>query len=125
MKKLDFIIIVVLIIISFIPQLIFAVTSHGRNSKLYAEITVKGSVYKKIQLQGDLNQSVIVTTELGTNKVQIRNGKVSITEADCPDKICIKAGEISKSGEILVCLPHKLIVEIKGENEKDIDGLSY
>lgn len=33
-------------------------------------------------------------------------------EADCPDKYCVKQGEINKIRQNIVCLPHKIVVEI-------------
>ena len=45
----------------------------------------------------------------GYNKIYVEKGKISVTEADCPDKLCIKQ---SKAGLFpVVCLPHKLIIE--------------
>ena len=48
----------------------------------------------------------------------VKDGKVSVTEADCPDKVCVNTGEISKSGDTIVCLPHKLVVEIEGSTSE-------
>ena len=42
-------------------------------------------------------------------------------EADCPDQICVRHKAISKSGESIVCLPHKVVVEISSEEEQDVD----
>lgn len=47
------------------------------------------------------------------NEVLIHGGKVSITAASCPDQLCVHQGKISKKGETIVCLPHKLVIEIK------------
>ena len=45
-----------------------------------------------------------------------------MTEADCPDKICVNTGKISKIGETIVCLPHRVVVEIQGEvSQSDSD----
>lgn len=57
-----------------------------------------------------------VTTDLGTNTIVIENGQVRVTDADCPDKICEQMGLISKPGETIVCLPHKLVVEVSDEH---------
>lgn len=52
--------------------------------------------------------------------------RVRVIEADCPDQIDVKQGYISRVGEIIVCLPNKLIIEIKGlAEEDDIDIISY
>lgn len=48
-----------------------------------------------------------------TNEVVIRGGKVSVSNASCPDQLCVHQGKISKKGETIVCLPHKLVIEIK------------
>ena len=58
-----------------------------------------------------------------TNVVEIKDKKVSVTAADCPDKICVKHREISKSGESIICLPNKVVVSIEAENE-EVDGVA-
>lgn len=56
------------------------------------------------------------------NVVVIENGKVRVTEADCPDGICKEYRPISYVGETIVCLPHKVVVEIVGDStEPDLD----
>lgn len=49
----------------------------------------------------------------GKNTVKIENGSVYVSDADCPDKLCVKQGKIGKSGGTIVCLPNKLTVEVK------------
>ena len=68
-----------------------------------------------------------INTKYGYNIIEVRDNKIAVIDADCPDKIDVKMGFIEKPGETLVCLPHRLIVEIKGdysEDEEDII-LSY
>lgn len=68
-----------------------------------------------------------VETGLGTNVIEIKDGKVSVSDADCPDKLCAKQGAISKAGESIVCLPHKLVVRITGDEaaESTYDAVTY
>ena len=49
------------------------------------------------------------------NIVVIENGKVRVTEADCPDGICKDYRPISYVGETIICLPHKVVIEIVGD----------
>ncbi|MBR6533456.1 MAG: NusG domain II-containing protein [Clostridia bacterium] len=49
------------------------------------------------------------------NVLVIENGEAFIKSANCPDKICVAHRKISKTGETIVCLPHKLVVEITNE----------
>ena len=60
----------------------------------------------------------------GVNIIKIKDNKIGIIEADCPDKVCMNPEYIEKAGESLVCLPHKVMIEIKGRAEDDII-LSY
>ena len=54
------------------------------------------------------------------NKIIIRNGEVWMEEASCPDHLCMKMGHLSKSGQSIICLPNKVVIEIRGqENEVD------
>lgn len=56
------------------------------------------------------------------NVVVIENGKVRVIEADCPDGICKEYRPISYVGETIVCLPHKVVVEIVGNStEPNLD----
>ena len=50
-----------------------------------------------------------------TVTVKVENGAVSVTHSTCDDKICVNSGEISRSGEVIVCAPALVSVEIVGE----------
>lgn len=51
--------------------------------------------------------------ELKHNTFYIEHGEVFMGEADCKNQICVKTGRISKRGECIVCLPNRIILEIK------------
>ncbi|RDY25423.1 NusG domain II-containing protein [Romboutsia weinsteinii] len=115
-KKLDFVIIVFLIILSFIPHFIFAKTLAKSYTSTYANIKVSGKLYKNINLSSFKGEkTLVIPTSHGTNTVLIKDNTIQIIEADCNDALCIKQGVISKVGENLICLPHELIIEIKGD----------
>ena len=60
---------------------------------------------------------------LGTNKVRIEHNGVYMENANCPDKLCVHQGRISKTGQSIICLPNKIIVEIVGK-KPDVDAVS-
>ena len=62
-----------------------------------------------------------IKTEFGYNKIDVSNNGARVLESDCKDKQCI--GEIHKIGEMIVCLPHRLVVKIEGNGE--VDGVAY
>ncbi|MBQ3816943.1 MAG: NusG domain II-containing protein [Clostridia bacterium] len=51
--------------------------------------------------------------ELRGNTVVIKSGRAFVSKADCKNQICVNSPEISKKGETIVCLPNKVIVEVK------------
>ena len=61
----------------------------------------------------------------GGNTVVIQNGQVAVTQADCPDQVCVRHGPTDRTGDPIVCLPHKLVVEVvDGTGEAALDGVS-
>lgn len=69
-------------------------------------------------------REIIPSSDGGSNTLVIENGEVYIEDADCPDGLCMKQGRISKNGQALVCLPHKLSVAIECGQEAALDGVS-
>ena len=63
----------------------------------------------------------IVTGKEGENIniLVIKDGEAFMTEADCPDGICVAHRPIKNTGESIVCLPHKIVVEIQSKDSVD------
>ena len=53
-----------------------------------------------------------VESSKGYNVVMVRNGKVFVDEADCKNQVCVETGEVGNAGDIIVCLPHQLVVQV-------------
>lgn len=53
------------------------------------------------------------------NLLVIEGGSARLEDADCPDRLCVRQGAISRSGESIICLPHKLVITIEGRAETD------
>ena len=124
-KKLDIIIIIALLILSFIPTVILGISNNNDFTGIYAEISVASEVIDTIYFQ-DLEEEkhIPIITKYGENIIHASKDGIYMEEADCPDQVCLRDGTISKVGQSLVCLPHKLIVEIKGENvSRDDDDI--
>ena len=94
-----------------------------KNSNLNAEISINGELYKIVSLE-DNEQEIEIETELGRNVIKIHNKGAEVIEADCPDHVCIDTGFKDRAGDMIVCLPNKVAVEIKGNTEVEIDELS-
>lgn len=125
LKKFDIVIIILLIVFSFTPYLIFSKTWAKSYSSTYANITISGKLYESINLSSsNYEEPLVITTPHGKNTISIKDNTIKIVEADCHDELCVKQGDISKVGQSLICLPHKLIIEIKGdESESEYDDM--
>jgi len=66
----------------------------------------------------DKDTQITVQTQLGTNVVAVKNGRVAVTQADCPDQHCVKRGYCD-GGSPIVCLPHRLVLEFTGRQAVD------
>ena len=77
---------------------------------LYAVIQNSDGFYQVLSLGEDT--TVTVTGSLGTNIIEVANGRVRCLESDCSNQTCVKQGWVSGRGQTVVCLPHKLIVQV-------------
>lgn len=107
-KKADFFFITVLTILGIILTMIIYLprTSSGN----YVEVRLNGEKTAAYPL--DTERTETIHTDNGTNTFQIQNGTVTMTQADCHDRTCVSMKSISRSGETIVCLPHKLVLEV-------------
>ncbi len=95
--------------------------SGGQGS--VAVVEVNGKEYGRYALEEKEPKTLAIKTEFGYNNIMIENGKVWVNESDCPDGLEIREGAISHSGEMLVCLPNRLVIRILGR--KEVDGFAY
>lgn len=59
------------------------------------------------------------------NLLMISNGEAFVSDADCPDGLCMKQRAVSKNGESIICLPHKLVIQIEAKEEGNLDAVTY
>lgn len=57
-------------------------------------------------------------------KIEIRNGAVRVAESNCPKGICKQAGWVRTPGRAIVCVPNRVLIEIRGES-RGCDAESY
>lgn len=86
--------------------------SHRAPAKLL-EVTVDGTVVETLDLEKD-GELTITSPSGGSNHLIIQEKTAWVSEASCPDKICVHQGKISRDGEMIVCLPNRLVIQIKG-----------
>jgi hypothetical protein len=85
-------------------------------------VTVDGQAYGTYPLSGEQTIAICDSDGKETNTLVIRDGKADMTEANCPDKLCVHQKAISVEKENIVCLPNRVVVTVTGDEEDGLDG---
>lgn len=88
-----------------------------------AVVTVDGAEFGRFLLREDVTEKIELP-DGSYNILEIKNGKARVTEASCPDGICVNHRAVSRQGETIVCLPNKVVVEIQNGAEPDLDSIT-
>ncbi|MFR9070710.1 NusG domain II-containing protein [Paraclostridium tenue] len=117
MKKNDFflILLVLVVIVAALAFNYFKQSNEGDKIVIY----VDNKVYKEIPI--NKKEELTIKTENGYNKIKVHDGGVEVSEASCPDDICVKTGFIKKSNQSIVCIPNKVSIKIVSNEKNDID----
>lgn len=86
--------------------------SLPKNKSGVIEISVNGEIYGTYPIYED--KTIDVHTKYGNLTVCVKKQRVSIKNSDCKDKECMNQKNITKKGQMLICLPLKVIVQIGG-----------
>lgn len=119
MKKHDLILIAAFLIIAGLAFVYIKIAAKYGSQVV---ITVDKKTVASVSLYD--NQEINIPLTSGKNIVVIKDGSVTMKEADCPDQICVEHKPISKTGETIVCLPHKVVVEVVNAEESEIDMMA-
>ena len=84
----------------------------------HAEILSGGTVIRTVDLRID-QEFTVASGDSRWNVVTVKDGRIAVTEATCPDHYCMHRGFCS-SGAQIVCLPNKLVIRFVGEPEVDM-----
>ncbi len=120
MKKNDIKLIAVILLIAVAGMAFLFLTSKPGDKVI---VIVDGEVYKEYPLNKDIEED-IVGVNGGINHLVIKDGHADVTDASCPDKVCVHQKQIDKNGESIVCLPNKVIIKVESSTESEIDGVA-
>lgn len=120
MRKNDLILIGTVLLLVVIAFVIINVTKSGGSKVL---ITIDGKEHKTLYLNEDTTYTV--RQENGQwNVLTIKDGHVDMTDASCPDKLCVQHKDIHYSNETITCLPNKVVLQIIGGEESELDAVA-
>lgn len=120
MKRKDIMLIVGIFILALGGFGILRMTQKEGNTVV---VTIDGEkVYETVLSKEQVYE---IPVKEGKNVLEIKDGSARMKEADCPDQVCRKHKEITKSGETIVCLPHKVVIEVLSDTkDNELDGIT-
>lgn len=102
--------------------------NHAKRDAVVAEIYVEGTCVRTIDLSAVSEPETFeVEGAIGKNTVRVEPGRICVTEADCPDHVCIQMGWLSsEQPRPIVCLPNKVVIQLADstENANGFDGVT-
>ena len=118
MKKLitkkDFILLLVVLIFSVVGIILMNSAEKGKS----ATVLVDGKSVEIISLDEDYENQVNGVT------ICCENGEIYVKNSVCPDKVCVRSGRVSKSGESIICAPSRVAIKIDGKKGSLPDAMT-
>lgn len=120
-RKNDLFIIGTFILVFILIQVIISFT---RSNGSFVQVSIDGKVVETFMLSEDL-EYVIKGYDGGMNTLVIEDGAAYLKDTSCPDHLCENMGKISKTGQSIICLPNRVVVEItSSESEPEYDTVA-
>ncbi|MDO5299571.1 MAG: NusG domain II-containing protein [Clostridia bacterium] len=112
MKKKDIIIVACALLAAGVLYLVSQVSLGGTMSTVVVTVDGREVLRKPLAVE----DSYEIRQEDGSvNVITVENGAVYMKEANCRDGLCISQGKMKNAAKTIVCLPHKLVVRLEGE----------
>lgn len=117
--------IVALVLVALVVALSFAISAALRGGQATGELVVRvhdgdGAVHEFSLQEPGTHE---IRTSLGTNTIAIEDGHVRMADADCPNQSCLDQEPLDAPGGQIICLPHKLWVEVAVAGSDDAASL--
>ncbi len=120
--------IILVLVISFCTLLLMR--QGNGTADMTAKIYLDNKCIETIELSAVVSPySFVVEGTNGKNIISVEPGRICVSEADCPDQICVHQGWQSTGALPIVCLPNKLVIQLVqtnpgGSEEIALDGVS-
>ena len=106
--------VVAIVFFSLLALLLTGNIKNGNTACIYSG----GKLVKTIELSTAENQTFTISGgDGGCNTIEIKDGTIGVTQADCPDKICVEHGELKSSASPIVCLPNKVVIKFESSTD--------
>jgi hypothetical protein len=122
LTRADKSLIIALVFVSLLGIAYPFLSGRSSSSVAHAAISVNGQVVRTIALDGH-QETFRLTGVGGFNQIEVHGSRVRMVDTDCPDKLCINQGWISRIPQMIVCLPHRVVVRIVEGSTMNVDSI--
>lgn len=121
MKKYDIFFAVIVCVIAGCITIWYGILAGQKAGQITVE--VENEIYGTYLLSED--QEISIRKANGeTNILVIESGQAFMKDATCPNRDCVHQKAISKKGETITCLPHKIVVKVTGGQTSELDAVA-
>ena len=107
-KKSDIFLAAALILVCILLPFITGSLPEDPGTSAVVTVTKNGELFESCSL---FDEKIIDT---GSNRIVVENGEVYMASSDCKNHICVRQGRISRPGQSIICIPNRIVIEIKG-----------
>ena len=120
--KIDLFLIVLIIVLSC-ASILWISRGHSQDNSNSKRAVVYRQ--KSVLEEFDLEEDKTINFSDPVMKMEIKGTKIRVTESDCPGQICVNIGWIQYSGQTIVCVPNKILIEMKSSGSRLLDAVVY
>lgn len=94
-------------------------------------VAAAGTTGQRVVVSGPLGETRLALAEAqtlevpgrtGTLVIEVSGGAVSVTEAECPDRVCVRTGGVDAGGAVIACVPNGVVVRVEGGDSDGLDA---
>jgi len=114
-----------LLIILIVALSVAAILWMGRNSGLKGRTATTAVVFKDGQPVAKLNlmQNRVFTLPSKEMEIEVNEGRVRVASSTCPKQVCVHTGWVKEPGEVIVCVPNKILIEVQSPKAPLLDAV--
>ena len=112
---------IALVILFSIAAILWNWSGDSKSSKHAGMVAVHqgGKLLEKVGLEKDK----IIVLPNGEMKIEVKESRVRVAWSDCPRHLCVHTGWIKTAGEVIVCVPNKVLIEIEATGFPALDAV--
>ena len=112
MKKKDIIMIAAMLLAALALYLVSQISLGAEASTIVVTLDGKEVLRRPLAME---NTYDIAQDDGSLNVIAVEDGAVYMKEANCRDGLCIRQGKMKNGAKTIVCLPHKVVVQLTGD----------